>query len=179
LKSYDLSDEEALIFELNGQEAFPTPNDEVNLENGDKPFGLVSGVKAILENPAQHAVVRTVIEALSPDELGASPQEHRAIARAIKTAASRLLNLHIIVPENKFGAFLSEVAAKVKERDGIKAIDRYFATTLEERLLAALDDFSRESKQLARAAETNPKGASKLEHAEEFLRSLTTDAIVS
>ena len=179
LKSYDLSDEEALVFELNGQEAFPTPNDEVGLENGDKPFGLVSGVKAILENPQQHAVVHTVIEALLPDELGASPQEHRAIGRAIKTAASRLLNLHIIVPENKFRAFLSEVAAKVKERDGIKAIDRYFATTLEERLLAALDDFSRESKQLARAAETHPKGASKLQHAEEFLRSLTTDTIVS
>ena len=42
-----------------------------------------------------------------------------------------------------------------------------------------LDDFSRESKELARAAETQPKGASKLQHAEEFLRSLTTDTIVS
>ena len=179
LKSYDLSDEDALVFELNNQEAFPRADDEVDLENGDKPFGLVSGVKAILENPQQHKAVRTVIDALLPSELGASPQEQNGIARAIKTAASRLLNLHIIVPENKFRDFLSEVTSKVMERDGIKAIDRYFATTLDERLFAALDGFSRESKQLRRAAETNSKAAAKVEHAEEFLRSLATDKMVT
>jgi hypothetical protein len=129
-------------------------------------------MKAIVANP-QHAAVRTVIDALLPAELAASLQEHNGIARAVKNAASRLLNLNIIVPENNFRDFLSEVAAKVQERKGIKAIDRYFATTLEDRLLAAMDGFSRESKQLERAAETNPKAATKLQRAEEFLRSLT------
>jgi len=173
VKSYNLSDEDALVFELNVQETFPTADDEVNRVDRDKPITLVSGVKAIMENP-QHAAVQTVIEALF-----ASHQEQadwatkNAIARAIKNAASRLLNLHIIVPENNFRDFLSEVAVKVRERKGIKSIDRYFATTLEDRLLAALDGFSRESKQLERAAETNPKAATKLEDAEEFLRSLT------
>jgi hypothetical protein len=178
LRSYDLSEEDALVFELNGQEAFPTAADEADPEDGGRSFGLVSGVKAILENP-QHAVVRTVIDNLLPAELGASPQEQKAIARAIKNAASRLFNLHIIVPENNFRIFLSEVTAKVRERKGIKAIDRYFATTLEDRLLAALDDFSQESKRLEHAAETNPKAAAKLMHAEEFLRSLTIDKITS
>ena len=172
LRSYDLSDEDVLVFELNGQEAFPTAADEVDLEVGGRPLGLLSSVKAILQNP-QHAAARTVIDTLSPAEFGASPQERKAIERAIKNAASRLLDLHIIVPENNFREFLSEVTAKVRDRKGIKAIDRYFATALEERLLAALDGFSRESKQLERAAETNPKAATKLAHAEEFLRSLT------
>jgi len=172
LRSYDLSDEYALVFELNGQEAFPTAADEVNLEDRDKSFSLLTSVKAIVANP-QHAAVRTVIDALLPAELAASLQEHNGIARAVKNAASRLLNLNIIVPENNFRDFLSEVAAKVQERKGIKAIDRYFATTLEDRLFAAMDGFSRESKQLERAAETNPKAATKLQRAEEFLRSLT------
>ena len=82
LKSYDLSDEDALVFELNNQEAFPTADDEVNLEESDKPFGLVSSVKAILENPQQHAAVRTVIDALLPTELVANPQERNSRSHA-------------------------------------------------------------------------------------------------
>jgi hypothetical protein len=173
VKSYNLSDEDALVFELNVQETFPTADEDANLGDRDKPITLVSSVKAVMENP-QHGTVQAVIDALF-----ASRQEQpdwadkNAIARAIKNAASRLLDLYIIVPENTFRDFLSGVAAKVQERKGIKAIDRYFATTLEDRLLAALDGFSSESKQLKRAAETNPRAAAKLEHAEEFLRSLT------
>jgi hypothetical protein len=179
LKSYDLGDEEALIFELNNQAAFPTADDQVNPEESDTPFGLVSNVKAILENPQQHAAVQTVIDNLLPTELVANRQERTAVSRAIGIAASRLLNLNIIVPEDKFRDFLSEVATKVKERDGIKAIGKYFATTLQERLFAAMDSFSKESKQLERSAETNSKAAIKLALAEEFLRSLTISEMVT
>jgi hypothetical protein len=174
LKSYDLSNEDALTFEINGQEAFPAMDDELSLPNGNKAFSLLSNVRTRLENP-EHPAVQTVIETLVPDELGASLQQRQAIARAVKNAASRLLNLNIIVPEKDFRNFLSEVAAKVLERKGINAIDRYFATALDERLLAALDRFSQESKQLDRAAETNPKAAAKLEHATEFLRAFRSE----
>ncbi|MGA8655255.1 MAG: hypothetical protein WB586_03835, partial [Chthoniobacterales bacterium] len=171
---YDLSNEDALIFEINGQEAFPAMDDELSLPNGNKAFSLLSNVRTRLENP-EHPAVQAVIETLVPDELGASLQQRQAIARAVKNAASRLLDLNIIVAEKDFRNFLSEVAAKVLERKGINAIERYFATALDERLLAALDRFSQESKQLDRAAETNPKAAAKLEHATEFLRAFRSE----
>jgi hypothetical protein len=177
LRSYDLRNEDALVFEINGQEAFPAADEEGDLGNGSKPIGLMSSVKAMLERPP-HAAVRSVINLLLPAESAASPDECKTVERAIKNAASRLLDLHIIVSENNFKEFVLEVATKVRERKGIKAIERYFATALDERLLAALDGFSRESKQLQRAAESSEKAATKLAYAEEFLRSLTNNEMI-
>lgn len=173
LRSYDLSDEDALVFDLNGQEVFPTADEEADSDGGNKPLGLVSSVKAILDNP-QQAAAQKLLDSLVPAQLSVSVQEHNAIARVIRNVASRLLNLHIIVPEKEFRDLLSQVAAKVKERKGIKAIDRYFATALQDRFSAALEGFCSDSKQLERAAETNPKAAAKFEHAEAFLRSVAS-----
>lgn len=165
LKSYDLNDEDGLVFELNGQEVFPTSDEEA------EALGLLSGVKAILDNP-RRADVQKLLDSLVSAQLSLSLREHNAIARAIQNAASRLLDLHIIVPEKDFRNLLSQVATKVQERKGIKAIDRYFVTALQDRLSAAMDGFSRQSKQLERAAETNPGAAAKFEQAETFLRSV-------
>jgi hypothetical protein len=174
LRSYDLRDEYALVFELNFEEAFPTTDEELELSNGTRSIGLLSSVKAMLQAP-QLAAVRTVIDSLLPAESGAGSHERIEIERAIKNAASRLLGLHIIIPEKKFREFISEVAAKVRERKGIKAIDKYFAAALDERLLAALDRFSQESKELARSAELSPRAAARLAESEEFLHSLTNN----
>ena len=65
------------------------------------------------------------------------------------------------------------IAANVRERKGVRALDRYFAGALEQRFLAAMEGFSRESKELERAAESNPRAAAKLEYAKEYLHSLT------
>ena len=178
LQSYDLSDEDALVFELNGQKAFPATDDEVDLTNGSKSVGLVSGVKALMQSAQQPAVL-TMIDPLLPQGSITIPHERKEIERAIRSAASRLLDLHILVPEDKFKAFLLEVVARVSERKEIKAIERYFAATLEERFRAALDGFSRESNQLQRDAESNPKARAKVARAEEFLRSLTNNEMIT
>ena len=178
LQSYDLSDEDALVFELNGQKAFPGTDEEVDLTNGSKAVDLVSGVKALMQSAQQPAVL-TVIEPLLPAGSTTIPHERKAIERAIRSAASRLLNLHILVPEDKFKVFLLEVVARVSERKGVNAIERYFAAALEERFLAALDGFSQESNQLQRDAELNPKARAKLARAEQFLRSLTNNEIIT
>jgi hypothetical protein len=178
LKTYNLEDEEALVFELNAGVAFPAMDDRVNPQDAHNPFTLVSSVKAIRANPQRHSLVRSVLDKLVPGDLGENRQQQNSIARAIRTVASRLLNLQIIVPEENLRAFLFEVAAKVREREGIRAIDKYFSTALEERLLAALDRFSEQSNLLKRDATTNPKAAAKLAKAEAFLEALNSCEII-
>ena len=179
LKTYDLGDEEAFVFELNPGVAFPATDDHVTPEDIHKPFKLVSAVKAIMANPPQNALVRSVLDSLLPTGLGASRQQQHAISNAIKNVAARLLNLQIIVSEENLRAFLSEVAAKVHERQGIRAIEKYFSTALHDRLLAALDRFSKQSNQLKREATTHPKAAAKLADAEEFLEVLKSCDVIN
>jgi hypothetical protein len=132
-----------------------------------------------MANPPQNALVRSVFDSVLPTGLGATRQQQHAISRAIKNVAARLLNLQIIVPEENLRAFLSEVAEKVRERQGIRAIDKYFSTALHDRLLAALDRFSQQSNQLKREATTNPKAAAKLADAEEFLEVLKSCDVIN
>ena len=179
LKTYDLADEEALVFELNPAVAFPPLEDHVTPEYADKPFKLVSSVKAIMANPPQHALVRSVLDSLFPTGVGASRQQQQAISHAIKNVAARLLNLQIIVPEENLRTFLSEVTAKVSERQGIRTIEKYFSTVLQDRLLAALDRFSEQSNQLKRDATTNPKAAAKIATAEKFLAALKSSDVIN
>jgi hypothetical protein len=178
LKSYNLGDEEALVFELNPSFAFPAIDDHVNPEDARKPFNLVSSVKAIRSSPSQHALVGSVLDTLFPGNSRANHQQQHTVMRSIKDIASRLLNLHIIVPEEILRAFLCEVAGKVRERQGIRTIEKYFSAALQERLLAALDGFSEQSNKLKREAITNPKVAAKLEEAEGFLEALKTYASI-
>ncbi len=172
LKTYHLGDEDALVFELNPGVAFPTMDDHVNPEDARKSLNLISSVKAIRAKPPQHALVFSILDILFPTGTSANRQQQHTVSRSIKKLASSLLDLHIIVPEENLRAFLSEVAAKVRERQGIRTIEKYFSTALQDRLFAALDRFSEESNQLKRDAMTNPKAAAKLEEAEAFLEVL-------
>jgi hypothetical protein len=179
LKTYNLEDEEALVFELNPGVAFPAADDRNNPQDAPNPFTLVSSVKAIRANPERHSLVRSVFDKLVPGDLGANRQQQISIERAIRSVASRLLNLRIIVSEENLRAFLFEVAAKVREREGIRAIGKYFSTALEERLLAALDRFSEQSNLLKRDATTNPKAAARLAEAEAFLEALNSCEVIT
>ena len=172
LKSYDIGNEDALFFEIDGKEAFPGSGEAAPKENSSTHFGLLASFKATLA-AGQCPSVQAVIDSLNSEERTLRLDEQSAIARSIKNVASRLLDLNVIVPEKAFSEFLFKVAANVRERKGVKALDRYFASALEQRFLATMEDFSRESKQLERAAESNPRAAAKLEYAREYLHSLT------
>jgi hypothetical protein len=113
------------------------------------------------------------LSALWPDPAVVELADKAAVARAIANCAKRLLSLRILVPEERFTAFLNETAEKVRGRHGIRNLERYFITTLEDRLSAALESFSRESKSLERAAQSNPQATVKLQLAQEFLESLS------
>jgi hypothetical protein len=182
LESYDLADPEALVFEINGRKAFPVTEEETKLEGAEKVFpltvpkksgGLASGLVAIMEKP-HLPIVQTVIEALySSGEQRPDWVAQNSVARSIKNVAGRLLGLNIIISPSTLKDFLIMVASNVRERKTIKAIDRYFDATLEQRLLQAMEGFAKESKTLALAAESNPQAARKLEAAEDLIRSLT------
>lgn len=174
LASYDLSDDERLVFELNGRQAFPEGEERVAVIEGNRPFSLLSEVNARLAKPFLPCA-EMVFAALWPDAAAAEFADKAAVARAIAQCAKRLLSLHILVPEDRFTTFLNETVEKVRGRHGIRSPDRYFITTLEDRLQAALESLSRESKSLERAAETNPQAATKLQLAQEFLTSLSQD----
>jgi hypothetical protein len=172
LKSYDLGNEDALFFEIDGKEAFPGSGEETPMQDSNPHFSLLASVKATLAG-GQCSTVQAVIDSLTSEEATLRLDEQNAIARSIKNVASRLLDLNVIVPEKTFSEFLAKVATNVRERKGVKALDRYFASTLEQRFLAAMEAFSRESKELERAADSNPRAAAKLEYAREYLHSLT------
>jgi hypothetical protein len=172
LKSYDLRNEDALFFEIDGKEAFPANGEEAPKEDSSAHFSLLAGVEATLA-AGQCPTVQAVIDSLNSEGAILRLDEQNAIARSIKNAASRLLNFNVIVPEKTFSEFLSKVAANVGERKDVRALDRYFASALEQRFLAAMEAFSRESKDLECAAESNPRAAAKLEYARAYLRSLT------
>jgi hypothetical protein len=172
LKSYDLGNEEALFFEIDGKEAFPGNGEEAPMHDSSPHLSLLASVKATIAG-GQCPTVQAVIDSLTSEEATLRLDEQNAIARSIKNVASRLLDLNVIVPEKTFSEFLAKVATNVRERKGVKALDRYFASTLEQRFLAAMEAFSRESKELERAADSNPRAAAKLEYAREYLHSLT------
>jgi hypothetical protein len=177
LKSFDLNNEEVLFFEIDGEEAFPANREHhstaapLSPQNGGAHFSLLESVKATIAG-GHCPTVQAVIDKLGSGGTTLRLDEQNAIARAIGNLGSRLLDLNIIVAEKTFSEFLGKVAGNVRERKGVKALDRYFASALEQQFLAALDDFSRESKELQRAAESNPRAATKLEYAREFLDSL-------
>ena len=86
LKSYDLGDEEAFVFELNPGVAFPATDDHVPPEDTHTPFKLVSTVKAISAIPPPNTLVRSILDSLLPSGLGTSRQQQHAISNAIRAS---------------------------------------------------------------------------------------------